>query len=100
MNRKDLATSLMSLFLVLIAGASTSSATERASASPTVVSSSDSGDGDDAALPARVSAEWWAHAQTAIRQSQQPNSEVAAPVRPRANWKAEGDQDDAYFGYS
>src|SRR5262245_26832993 len=99
MNDRHLVTCSVGLFALSIAGISTSSAgDEGASVSPTAAWTADSGDGDGAALPAGVSAEWWARAQTAIHTLENPNPAVPMPIplRPRANWKAEGGQAVAY----
>src|SRR5262245_30041807 len=99
MNRNHLVTCFVGSFLLPVAGITTSSASEGASASPIAVSSGDWSN-DGASLPAGASAEWWAQAQAGIRQLQDGNPDIAAPLRPHASWKAEGNKDDAQFGYS
>lgn len=100
MNRKDLGTCFVSLFLVPVAGVSMASAVERVSASSAAVSSADGSDGDCVSLPAGVSGEWWAESRTAVRQLRQPKADVALPLRPHAGWKAEGNREQAKFGTS
>jgi hypothetical protein len=100
MNRKYLVPCFVTLFLLPIAGVTMSSASEGASASPTAASSADWSDANSVSLPAGVGAEWWAQTQTAIHQLQDPNPDVVAPLRPRASWKAEGNQHGAHFGNS
>ena len=85
----------ISLFLV-----PTIEATERASALSAAAASSHSGDGDGAALPPSVTAEWSAQTQAAVHQLQHPNRDMPVPLHPRASWTAEGDQSEANFGYS